>query len=417
MAPATAQRAQNLLNRWSFDWPVMEVLMGARSALDLQRLRLTTPEEATRFIRAYGYDPDSASDRRLLHAAIVEAQCFLETVLMTDEYAAGLVPPREVQMCQDARQLLLWMGSPDNTYELRRAWSCVILRVMHTILHADETQRAEHIDHAVDQIMGGLQRHINVDTDGGIRFLRGNNAVELDRVEWKRRKTRESVILKLLQKPGNVAESIYDLIGVRFVTRRLSDVLLLAKNLASLYVISFPNAHSSRSLNTLIDLEHYRTQVEALKDMLAAGSLTPTQFESMLARMDFSRPGTDRKRAANPHSATSYRSVQLTCRQLIRYPHPLSDWFERMRSLAALPHNSEETRRALADVASMSENWLGNGRAEVQAFFPFEIQIMDAATFIHNQFGDAAHDRYRRSQIRAVRRRILGELTRQLGTY
>jgi uncharacterized protein (TIGR04562 family) len=407
-------KATQLLSKWQFEWPIMEVLVSGRSALDLQRLRINTPEDAARFIQCYGYNLENDRDRRRLHAIIVEALNFLETVLMPEEYAAGMGPPPEIQHCQDARQLLLWMGSPDTTYELRRAWACVVLRVMHTILHADETQRAEHLEQAGEQIMRAMQQHLHVDDLGQTWFGYGPSAVELERVEWKRRKTRESVILKLLQKPGHVAETIYDLIGVRFVTRRLCDVLLLVKNLASEHVISFPNAHSSRSLNTLIDLNHFRAQIEAMKDMLAAGSLTPAQFESMLARMNFNRPQSGHGRAINPHSSTSYRSVQLTCRQLVRYQHPLSGWFERMRSLAARSEIPLDTRMALNDVTTMSERWIGEAPDEIQAFFPFEIQIMDIATYIHNQFGDAAHDRYKRSQIRAVRRRILGNLLRHL---
>jgi uncharacterized protein (TIGR04562 family) len=85
-----------------------------------------------------------------------------------------------------------------------------------------------------------------------------------------------------------------------------------------------------------------------------------------------------------------------------------------MRSLAARSEIPLDTRMALNDVTTMSERWIGEAPDEIQAFFPFEIQIMDIATYIHNQFGDAAHDRYKRSQIRAVRRRILGNLLRHL---
>jgi hypothetical protein len=48
----------------------------------------------------------------------------------------------------------------------------------------------------------------------------------------------ENIILKLLQKPGNIAENIYDVIGVRFVTQRLCDVMLVVKALQELFVIS-----------------------------------------------------------------------------------------------------------------------------------------------------------------------------------
>ncbi|MFT7621759.1 MAG: hypothetical protein ACI9WU_000924, partial [Myxococcota bacterium] len=74
----------------------------------------------------------------------------------------------------------------------------------------------------------------------------------------------------------------------------------------------------------------------------------------------------------NPHSASEYHSIQVTCRRLVRIP-----------SLNA---------------------------GELRFFFPYEIQIMDAPSWEQTRSGRASHSDYKGRQRATVKRRVLREL-------
>ena len=231
----------------------------------------------------------------------------------------------------------------------------------------------------------------------------------LKSIEWKNEKTRQSIILKLLHKKANVAETIYDLLGVRFVTKRLSDVLLVVKFLSKHHVISFPNCNPARARNTLIDVAQFQQELEVLRVSLGDGSLDQKTFLSRLRLGAYRLAAEDAQaQSSNPHSAVAYRSIQLTCRQLIRYPNPLFGFFDKLRQLTESPEISPVAKRALADTINFGEKWHGFTEFDVlTSFFPFEIQIVDSKTATQNKSGDAAHDRYKRAQIKSARRRVL----------
>ena len=57
------------------------------------------------------------------------------------------------------------------------------------------------------------------------------------------------------------------------------------------------------------------------------------------------------------------------------------------------------------------KNWPSGKEARFDAaFFPFEVQILDATSHQHAQSGEANHDRYKSSQIRAARKRVLSQV-------
>jgi uncharacterized protein (TIGR04562 family) len=63
------------------------------------------------------------------------------------------------------------------------------------------------------------------------------------------------------------------------------------------------------------------------------------------------------------------------------------------------------------ELTAALRGWRGMDReVDMCAFFPFEIQIMDQKSYTQNNQGAAAHGRYKSSQLRAARRRVLGEI-------
>jgi uncharacterized protein (TIGR04562 family) len=105
----------------------------------------------------------------------------------------------------------------------------------------------------------------------------------------------------------------------------------------------------------------------------------------------------------NPNSLTGYRSIQFTCRHLIRLPR---------RSYQRFVYLRQKLQAAGAPGAIMHEleAMLANTREEVSFFFPFEIQLLDKESFLENQLGKGSHAEYKHKQLVKARERVLGPL-------
>lgn len=400
------ERRQKLAEQWKFSWPVMDVLIGGNSSIDLPHLLITSQEEATAFIESYGFDINREADLRRIHAAMIEALHFIEQELMPKEWAQGNTPPAELLNCLDPRQLLLWASDLNIEVRQRRDWSCALLRVMHTIFHIEGAFRYSSIDIAREQIMARFHKFIHRDSDGNLWLGDHDNRVALEHVEWKHKKSRQSILLKLLHKRANVAETIYDMIGVRIVTRRQSEVMQAVRLLRMHHIVSFPNFNPSRARNTLIDTVEYRRLTDDLRGRLMSGAITPEQFEMTIANIKVDPPAAE---TTNQHSARNYKSIQMTGRQLVRTINPNLGWLTKLKNeVCSMPPDRQEM---VSPILSYITEWHGmESEIETSAFFPFEIQVMDAAAYAENSSGPASHGRYKRSQIRAARRRVLADI-------
>lgn len=405
------------LEDWSFNWGAMDVLIGGKSAIDLAELGVKDFEDATEFLRYYGYDPEKTHEAKHIHAVIVESWHFISHYLMPDEWARGLRPPDDLLYADDARPILMASSdlSPEN--RLRQVWCCSLLRVMHTIAHIEGVTRLIDVDIAREQIMSRFREHIFYDERGTLRLGIPQQSIPLVSVEWKNSKSRDSIILKLLHKKGNVAENIYDFLGVRFVTFKLLDVMRVAKFLRDFHMVSFPNCNPSRARNSLIDVEEFRRQLKLAAKALSTGRINQAQFlEQVDAASQYLDKPSDGDDIVNPHSGRDYRAVQLTGRQLIRVPSPFSEWRRKCEALQGFEDLNDTQRRVLDDILFMAKSWqLDEEANEYVGFFPFEVHILDEEAAERNKEGNASHDRYKRSQVRAARRRVLSRVLALLG--
>lgn len=398
------QSKKQLMNAWEVSWPVLGVLVGGQSSIDLQSLDVRDWSDATQFVLSYGYDANLPEHRKFIHSIIVEALSFIERHLMPDEWRRGIVPPDEVLLCDDVRTLLLYASGHNDATEHHRRWSCAVLRVMHTIAHIEGVHKAADFEAASEQIEKRFMNYMNIEADGTCWLGEGDLRVPLHKVEWKRGKGRDSIILKLLHKRANVAETIHDILGVRIVTSKLCDVILAVRLMQHFYMVTFPNCNPSRARNTLLDLDTFRSEMERIKKMLKDDDISAAEFQALAT--EISAPIQNLERS-NPHSASAYQAIQFTCRQLIRWPNPLLGWLTRMDQVEDLDADPN-AKKTMDRLVSLVRGWLGVEQSlELSAFFPFEVQILDRRAYRQNQFGEAAHDKYKRSQSRAARRRVL----------
>ena len=403
----TLERNKKTLEAWTFSWPIMHVLIGGRSSIDLPEIQIASREEATAFIRSYGYDPDKTYDACLMHATICESIGFIEHWLMPKEWKKGIQPPSEVLLCSDPRDLLVWACDRRPEVSQRRIWSCAVLRVMHTIAHIEGAFRYSDIDIARDEILSRFQAIVAYDERGDTWIQHGDHRLQVHKLDWKTQKSRESVLLKLLHKRANVAETIYDMLGLRIVTETQSDAMQVVKILYRSHVVSFPNAIPSRSRNSLLDVDTFRERLDQLRGELMTGKITEEQFSSKLDSLEVPPPVESKE---NLHSGNEYRAIQMTCRQLIRTPRPLTVLRKSLQAEMDAAATSSESQRNIEELVAVLRNIAKLSGDDEFSFFPYEIQVMDKKSWEINTVGKASHSRYKKSQLKAARRRVLNEI-------
>lgn len=403
---------ENFAAQWQLPWHLINTVLDGKSSIDLTLLSVEDKESADLFLQSYGYDLNSPDEQKRVHAIFIEAFQFIEKVLIPKEWKKGLRPPNRLSSCKDFRQILIWAslakGIHSKEVRVLQLWSCAILKLMHTISHLDDPDRIRHISKAREQIISRMQKKLFRNSEEITCFGNQEDHVPLIQLDWKMQKERESILLKLLHKPANVAETVYDHIGVRFITSNQADTLRLLALLKQNYIIDFANLHPTRTRNSLVDSEHFKKNIAGIRDKVVQGKMSVEEARLKITDLD-SFPIKQTKE--NPHSSKKFRSIQLTCRQRVQIHHPETELIARMMQAAEDANISKNEKNQCENILRFiaEQSQITNSNCK-SIFFPFEVQIIDQKTYQQTQQGDASHGRYKASQIRAARKRIMGKI-------
>jgi uncharacterized protein (TIGR04562 family) len=411
----------NLLkSKYDFTWEVLDVIISGRSSIDSPNgFQTSGRDEATRFLESYGYNPQDPIEASEILGNFQEALNFIRKQFLQPDNAQGLPieVPRKILEVSDVRDLLLMAshqlpGQSNDTGGVNlRNWACSLLKVMHTIAHIDKDLRSPHFADIQKQIFDRFYKVVFRDDEGHL-FLGEGTAdimkIELVAFETKPKKARDSIILKLLHKPENVAEDIFDRVGIRFITKSRLDAIRVIKYLKDKMIIMPPNIKPSRSRNTLVDLDFFRN---GMQDVLLKASKTDDGFSSeaelVSALEEAAQP--PRVNPDNPHSSEFYRSIQFTGRQLIKLTNPLYNELKELKSLMkkATKEESDLVQKTEKIVEKID---LRNIQREVRFFYPFEVQVVDEKSNDENEKGRSAHSEYKRAQGQTALKRVMGSL-------
>lgn len=385
---------------FDFPWETLRAIVGGGSAIDVPRLQVFELWEAESFLEGYGFRWDDPIHCAELEGYRTEALKFLDEELINDE--PGLTLPVFIREEKDIRRLLLWASDRTKEPEViaRQRWSCVLLRLMHTMTHSESYFNVRFSHDIREQVFLRFEPHLRYTSRG--MFLGDNkDMVPLVFFELKHTKPKNSLIMKLLHKPENVAADVFDRIGVRFVTQDRFDALRVVRYLRTRNVFMFANVKPSRSRNTLIDLDWLRGEIGALvADQGIDDTARLALLRERLEALPYAGPP---EPSRNPHSSRSYHSIQFTCRQLVRVTNPYTE---------SLVSRIETTRLSQPSLAHLCDNLLRTLRRpnQIRFFFPFEVQIMDHKSHLMSRDGEASHDDYKTRQRDTVKRRILRDL-------
>jgi uncharacterized protein (TIGR04562 family) len=278
-------------------------------------------------------------------------------------------------------------------------WAGVVLKVMHTILHTDKDLRYRYFSTIQQQIFDRFYKFIHRDQENRL-FLKNDQGtmIPLYDFQTKAKKTRDSIVIKLLHKQENVAEELFDRIGMRIITYNKLDALRVIKFLHRNHVIMINNIKPSRSQNTLVDLTLLKRRIQRLyKEAIREKYKEEMFYQKLNALIEECVPANPEH--DNRHSFEEYRAIHFTGRQLIKYRNPFMASFNEVRKLAIRDKENPIAQALLnLDTSAISR--------DVRFFYPFEVQLTDYESHLKNTQGEASHDEYKRSQLKSAMKRI-----------
>lgn len=361
--------------RFDFDSQIIHSIVGGQSAIDTPRLNIKNLAEADSFIRGYGFDPESSQDLERLWYYHRRAM-----VLMVEKlgFSKEEIPQalRDQKYLEDIRKLLL-MASQTEFPDLQK-WACAFLRCMHVFVHSENDLFASFSEEIQKQILAPLQACIYHDGTTGNTFLKRPDisthemeAIELAGFESKPFKTSSSTVIKLLAKPNALAMSIFDKLGVRFVTKSVFDSFQVVRFLVEENLMSYPHIMPDQSSNNLYPADLF---IESLPHMQKQNLKTSEEIRVFLSDfLDKNKHRGEFLRKENIYSGNDYQFIKFICRKLIRIP-------------SVSPQGSP-----------------------FSFFYPFEIQIIDQESQEKIQKGPSEHQAYKDRQRIAARKRLFPE--------
>ncbi|MGE4231870.1 MAG: TIGR04552 family protein [Bacteriovoracia bacterium] len=408
-----AKLSTEFLQRYEFDWELLDVIVGGKSAIDSRNhLRARSSEDIESFMDCYGYDLSNPIEKAELFGNFQEALSFIRKYFLKPDNPDGLKLeiPRKITEITDIAQLLgaAMLPEPNPGQATTGLWACAILKVMHTVAHMDKDLRGAYFKDVQTQIFDRFYKFIHSDENGQVylgKDARDPERVDLALFESKPKKARDSLVLKMLHKPENVAEDIFDRVGMRFVVKNRFDALRIIKFLKDRYVIMPANIKPSRSRNTLIDTRAFSEHLRNLLDDLQNDKLPVREFEEKLVEFFNAKTGLPKADLENPHTSEFYESIQFTGRQLVKIKNPLYDDLKDLKTELAGVSGLPE--KVLQIVERMD---LTNIQKEIRFFYPFEVQIYDEASYKEAQEGQSSHSNYKKSQIQAAMKRVMSGL-------
>lgn len=332
---------------------------------------------------------------------------FISRYFLTEGNPEGLPLriPSALFMITDITDLFLMATNPQPNQQELKWWAEIILKVMHTILHTDKDLRSNYFNVIQTQIFDRFYRHIVRHEDQSLYL---GNAKSFDEIklidfETKSKKTRESTIIKLLHKVENVAEELFDRVGIRFVTESRFDTLRVIRFLLEENVITPHNNKPSRSLNTMIDIQAFKEAHQKIVKMAIRNKLSEERFLQAMEREILNCTIASKNSERNQFTSKSYQSLQFTCRQLIEYKNPFLHDFNDLRKMAKAQPDSELTKKILSLDLSLVAR-------DIRFFYPYEVQIVDQLAFKENSEGEASHLEYKKQQVKSAMQRLFKPL-------
>lgn len=316
----------------------LRLLLRGESVVDWHRLDYSTHEDSRRLLALNALDWDDPRDRERIETLRAHGADYVRHVLklaIDDEVAA------------EASFLdlpLMASGVIGSRKQQRNA--CTLLKVMHILYHLDARELRTRLALSDSELFESVERSV-LDIFDQLQAS-GAPVVEF---QWSR-KTRESLLTKMLVKRETSAARVFDRLRFRLIVKRRSDVVAILRLMLH-KLIPFNYVVPGQTVNSLVDA--------GALDRIGPSPLTTTE---------------GRGAETNEFSGANFRVLNF---------------------IADLPVRVDEF---------VHPDELDVVRGNV-VFVLAEFQILDAATAATNEQGESSHEAYKTRQHQRVRERML----------
>jgi uncharacterized protein (TIGR04552 family) len=339
------------------DLEAIRLILQGSSVIDWHQLNLTSQEAVDRFLGLLLIDLDDPWDRKRLRFLYSEATNFVEEHL-------DIRLPADLRAPADIRDVFVEASTIDRRFRRRQVLCCTVLKLLHVI---------NHMEAAELKFQGAVPEAVLLERAGShiTRFgdrMRDEGYPVL--AFYGSRKTRNSIITKLLAKRENLAATVFDKLRFRLVVPTQAHILP-AMACLSRELFPFNYLIPGESYNNLLNLRRVIRETEHYN-----------QLSDQLQRLR--RTASDWIAENNPFSGGSYRMINF----IVDFPVRLEDH----------------------EMYREPEAWHLLGRV---VFVKVEFQILDQKTSEANERGENAHHLYKARQKKTVESRLIrGALSR-----
>ncbi len=310
------------------DPEVLRLILEGGSVIDWRRLHFRDFAEVDRFLHLHLLDLGDPRDEARIRSILSQAVAYLRSA-----YGYRVAAP--VAEPEDLRTLFLLASGAAEPSRYRRI-ACVVLKVMHVVHHVEARELLFRTPMREADLADRVERRV-------MAVARRLSEAGLPVVEFQgNRKSRDSLVTKLLVKRESVAAQVFDRVRYRVLTRTTADVAPVLRHLAG-ELFPFNYVVPGQSENTLL----------------------PVRRRGRKARRE------------NPFSEATYRALHF----VVDLPVRIDDLLP-----PEPPGDGEDLGRIV--------------------FSMVEFQVMDEETAHRNEQGVANHRRYKKRQAVSALRRL-----------
>lgn len=186
---------KNLNDRSISYWEIFDVVLKGESALDSNTFfgQIFSLEQAEGFLKGYGFDVSGPVESSELFGIFQESLQFIKRYFLKDgnpNSGLDLQIPMELYQLTDIRDLFIMpsQGILDKEKMELSLWATVVLKVMHTILHADKDLRYRYFSTIQTQIFDLFYRYLHRDEQGNLFLKSETSTVPLIEFQTKAKK-------------------------------------------------------------------------------------------------------------------------------------------------------------------------------------------------------------------------------------
>jgi uncharacterized protein (TIGR04552 family) len=284
-----------------------------------------------------------------------------------------------------------------------RLWACCLLKIMQGLSRIENSGKLGELEHAREQIFARIKSMLVESSSGQTTVHFKKTKIPLVALDWKEFKTRNSILLKMLHKTDFASEELFDYLGVRFVVENELQVPLLLRALIECDIVIPHQVLGFRTRNSLIETQKPKALLALSQDLYNTSTITLEEYLSMCDKIPWGAELNYNKKSdwKNSYSSNDYRALQITVRHMVRVASPTRKLLDSMVSELRHLRGSERDQDPFLSATVP---------AETVRYFPIEIQIFDENSYDLSRFGPASHERYKQSQLKAVREKVLGSL-------